>query len=347
MDFVKNNNLVVLRSPTNINLDLTSKCNWKCSFCSIHNEFNKRRSSDGFQSSKKIKKIIDKINSAGVFEVTLFGGEPSLHPELVEITKYAYQTGLNIGFVSNGSRLDKNRIEEISRYLDSASLSIHGFEDTHEKITSVKGSYKTSMNCLSDLLDYGVKTGICYTGIKENLDQIEDFGNYILKNYNIYFFGVNRFVPQGRGLEKRKELEPSLSEFNDILKKLDNLKKENPGRKVKLNDSFPLCLVQDKNLKNIVDFCTAGITFGNVNEYGDLKFCSGSNYSIGNILEEDLENLWQNSPILKRYRNLDWLNEKCKNCNEFGYCLAGCKATKPNLTYCTDILVEENFGDSK
>ncbi|MBD3360189.1 SPASM domain-containing protein, partial [Candidatus Peregrinibacteria bacterium] len=235
--------------------------------------------------------------------------------------------------------------EENSRYLDSVSISIHGFENTHEKITGVMGSYKKSMKAIRNLLDSGVNTGICYTGTKDNISEIESFGKYVLDKYDIFYFGVNRFVPQGRGSKKRHELEPSIEEFNEIIETVGKIKKNYPKREIKLNDSFPRCLVKNNELKDVVEFCTAGVTFANINEYGDLKLCSGSSYSIGNVLNESLEDIWQNSEVLKDYRKLDWLDRRCKECEEFGKCLSGCKSTRPTeKLYCTDILLEENYN---
>ena len=91
-------------SPVSINLDLTSACNFSCPFCVDSKLINSRKSLD----SKEVMKTIDTLQAHGLLSVILIGGgEPTLHKNFDEIVRYVKRKGLQIGIVTNGSRLEK------------------------------------------------------------------------------------------------------------------------------------------------------------------------------------------------------------------------------------------------
>lgn len=331
---------VRLRSPAYLNLELTDRCNWKCEFCSVAGK-KETTNNCTYQPLKKFKNIIDELRKAEVFEINMFGGEPFLHPNAVDIAEYLHDSGFEVTFVSNGALIKRDTIEKISNYISAGSVSIHGFENTHDSVTGVKGSYDKAINAVNLISEGGINTGVCYTLTNKNKEEMEGFGNYVLDNSAIGYFGVNRFVPQGRGVERRKELELSVQDFNHSLGELNELKQTHQKQKIEITDGFPFCLIEDEKLEDLIKPCTSGVSFGSVNEHGDVKICSSSKYSVGNIFETSLEDVWQNSPELNRYRSLQWLDDSCKECAKFERCLSGCKVTQ-NQHYSSDVLVKEN-----
>ncbi|MCZ7402093.1 MAG: radical SAM protein [Candidatus Methanoperedens sp.] len=330
---------IKLRSPAYINLDLTNRCNWNCKFCSTIMDFER----SSFQPFSKFKRIIDKLSEAEVFEINLFGGEPFIHPDVLAIVKYLHDSGFEISFVSNGSTLNKPLVDKIVNYINAGSISIHGFKDTHENITGVENSFDSAILALDILSDAGLNTGLCYTLVNENFRELRNFSEHILDNFNINYLGVNRFVPQGRGIKARKQLELSVSDFNEALLILYDLRNRYKKR-IEITDGFPFCLTKQDYLENIIKPCTAGVSFGSVNEYGDVKICSASKHCLGNIFKTSLEEIWQNSQMLTEYRSLNWLDNSCKACDKFNRCLSGCKVTQ-NKPFSSDILLKE-YGDN-
>lgn len=91
-------------SPISINLDLTSSCNFACPFCVDSKLIN---SGDSL-TLEEVKKTIDTLHSHGLLSVILIGGgEPTLHKDFGEIVHYIKSKRLQIGVVSNGSKLEK------------------------------------------------------------------------------------------------------------------------------------------------------------------------------------------------------------------------------------------------
>ena len=100
-------------SPISINLDLTSACNYSCPFCVDSRLINAGKT----LALEDIKKLIDTLHSHGLLSVILIGGgEPTLHPDFEAVVDYMKNKGLQIGIVTNGSRLEK--IEAIADRLE-------------------------------------------------------------------------------------------------------------------------------------------------------------------------------------------------------------------------------------
>jgi len=127
-------------SPISINLDLTSACNFSCPFCVDSKLVNAGKS----LTLTEVQKTVDTLHSYGLLSVILIGGgEPTLHKDFEEIVRYIKSKKLQVGIVTNGSRLEK--IEAIAEELkekDWIRISIDAageeiFQDLHQPKTRV------------------------------------------------------------------------------------------------------------------------------------------------------------------------------------------------------------------
>ncbi|MGA2315165.1 MAG: radical SAM protein [Thermodesulfobacteriota bacterium] len=121
-------------SPISINLDLTSACNFSCPFCVDSKLINAGKS----LTLEEVKKTIHTLHSHGLLSVILIGGgEPTLHKDFGEIVRYIKSKRLQIGIVTNGSRLEKiEAVVEELREKDWIRISIDAagegvFKDLH------------------------------------------------------------------------------------------------------------------------------------------------------------------------------------------------------------------------
>ncbi len=127
-------------SPISINLDLTSSCNFSCPFCVD----SKLISSGKSLTVEEVRETIDTLHSHGLLSVILIGGgEPTLHKEFEEIVRYIKSKRLQIGIVTNGSRLEKvEAVVEELREKDWVRISIDAagervFKELHLPRTQV------------------------------------------------------------------------------------------------------------------------------------------------------------------------------------------------------------------
>ncbi len=127
-------------SPISINLDLTSSCNFSCPFCVDSKLINSGKS----LTPKEVRETIDTLHSHGLLSVILIGGgEPTLHKEFEEIVRYIKGKRLQIGIVTNGTRLEKvEAVVETLKEKDWVRISIDAsservFSELHAPRTRV------------------------------------------------------------------------------------------------------------------------------------------------------------------------------------------------------------------
>jgi MoaA/NifB/PqqE/SkfB family radical SAM enzyme len=99
--------------PISINLDLTSACNFACPHCVDSTIINTGES----LKLEEIKLSIDILKARGLLSIILLGGgEPTLHKDFGEIVNYIKSLGLQLGIVTNGSKL--GRVERVAHLLE-------------------------------------------------------------------------------------------------------------------------------------------------------------------------------------------------------------------------------------
>jgi MoaA/NifB/PqqE/SkfB family radical SAM enzyme len=76
-----------IQSTKKVLLELTSSCNLNCQHCFYRQNINFQ--SNNFLNKKKAFDLIDKFKNNNICNLVLTGGEPALHPNFIEIAKYA------------------------------------------------------------------------------------------------------------------------------------------------------------------------------------------------------------------------------------------------------------------
>ena len=106
--------------PVFANIEITTRCNFKCKYCARANVDNDSMDMD----RETFIRILDLLPHA--YRVTLVGlGEPLLHPGLTEFIEIASSLKRRVGLVTNASLLDTSISKDmISAGLDSIAFSL-------------------------------------------------------------------------------------------------------------------------------------------------------------------------------------------------------------------------------
>ncbi len=316
--------LLCLNSPTRVNFEITYFCNLRCNFCYNPEEIR-------FHGKiKDIKAILKTLKEHGVYNVSLSGGEPLLHPQIKDILEYMYKLGLRIGLVTNGTLISDDLIKLFKKYDFGLGLSIHaGNKELNDKITGVSGSFEKAIKNIKKLHENRINFSVNFTATKLNYRTLYDYAK-LIKDLGAKSITVNRFALAGRGIE-RKDLILSIKEINELTSIMEKVEKDFDIF-IGFGDCIPLCIVKNPKHKKYSTACVAGVGFAVINPKGDIRFCSHAIKNIGNILKQDLSNIWKNNDFLRDYRSLRWLPKKCAKCNLLENCLAGCRMSAVNIT---------------
>jgi Predicted Fe-S oxidoreductases len=142
-------------------LDITSDCNFNCPFCI--EETNAHPPT--YLTLTAVNRILNDISILGCKDLRLYGGEPTIHPNICQIINIAKLKGFKIRLVTNGSRLgDKELEKEIIDESVCLRVSLTGFSsDLHQYIYGCDSYYFSKIReNLCNLIQKGARVSINY-----------------------------------------------------------------------------------------------------------------------------------------------------------------------------------------
>ena len=115
-----------LRFPTVFYIEPTNDCNLNCVMCPR----KKSRKKVGYMSFELFSDVVDQLSSQNIVRLSLhLAGEPLLHPQIVEMARYAKDKGLrHVRFATNATLLNEDIARGlIESGLDSLTVSMDAF----------------------------------------------------------------------------------------------------------------------------------------------------------------------------------------------------------------------------
>jgi MoaA/NifB/PqqE/SkfB family radical SAM enzyme len=115
-------------SPRQVSIALTNDCNLHCSHCYAP----KHKST---LAKGKVKDWMLQLDELGTLGVGLGGGEPTLHPDFVELCKFGFEkTNLAISLTTHGHTLTDKLIDDLTDSVNFMRISMDGIYNTYEAI---------------------------------------------------------------------------------------------------------------------------------------------------------------------------------------------------------------------
>ena len=140
--------------PLQCSLYVTDQCNLDCAYCTEYDN------SKPHPPLEDLKRWLTKIRDLGTVRVALVGGEPLMHPSIVEVVRHARQLGLATSLTTNGFLLSKPLVEA----LDEAGLEVMQISvDRMTPSDITRKSFKTILPKLELLR--GSKIALHITGV--------------------------------------------------------------------------------------------------------------------------------------------------------------------------------------
>lgn len=202
--------------PLSINLDLTTACNFNCPHCVDSKVINAGK----ILKTENVKQTIDTLTSHGLMSVILIGGgEPTLHRDFEQIVQHIKKRNLQVGIVTNGSRL--HLIQKTAELLEENDWLRISIDAATEK------TFARSHNPKND-----IKLETILTNAREfkNLNNRISMGySFVIVWEGIYLNGKELCsnideIPQAVNLAKKYKFD--YISFKPCLIKLDHSQKE-------------------------------------------------------------------------------------------------------------------------
>jgi MoaA/NifB/PqqE/SkfB family radical SAM enzyme len=183
---------------------ITRACNNNCLFC-----LDRENQNGSIFSMAEIVLDLKRGLSEGIRRVVISGGDPTVHPELVEIIRKAKALGYqHVQIITNGRMLAyKKFAADLKKAgLDEVTLSLHShLEKDFEELTGVRGSYKQALQGLFNAQKQGFIVSVDIVINKINYKKLRETLQFFIK------LGVGEFdllypIPFGSAWENRKKL---------------------------------------------------------------------------------------------------------------------------------------------
>lgn len=161
------------KSPRQVSIALTNLCNLKCTHCYAPKD-------NAFLDKELVKLWMKDLDQSGCFGIGFGGGEPTLHPDFVELCTFGHnETSLAITCTTHGHTLTESLIGKIQHSIDFIRVSMDGTGKTYESIRGC--SFDKFLEKLS-LLKGRIVFGINYVVNARTVEEL-DAAIYIAESY--------------------------------------------------------------------------------------------------------------------------------------------------------------------
>ncbi len=305
---------------------LSENCNLKCFHCYQENHKPVQLKYEQLLSIyNQYKDLLKKLKMKGHINIT--GGEPLCNPYLFKILELIKQDADNISFsiLTNGTLITEEVAKKIKSYNPNyVQVSLEGGQKINDYIRG-SGTYKRIAQGITNLRKQDIFTSISFTATKINYKEFPKVVKYARK-YKVNNVWSDRYIPLGGSEDKNLTL--NFEETREYLSIMNNERNKLIDKKNNITTISMYRALQFQMTNDFAYGCTAGDTLLTVMENGDLVPCRRMPIVVGNLLKNNMIDLYENNEILKNLRERE-IPDECSDCENSVMCRGGLKC----LTY--------------
>ena len=323
--------------------EITRACNLHCAHCRASATDSHY---DGELSTEEAFNLVDQIREVGNPIIILTGGEPLSRSDMFSIAEYARAKGLRVVMGTNGTLITPQiaaRIKAagISRVSVSLDFPIPELQD---KFRGQQGAFAAALAGIRNIREAGIDLQVNCTLTKLNIAYLDDLLELALNECAVAFHPFF-LVPTGRG-KGLSEVELSAGEYESALNWIYDRQIELKDRIFFKPTDAPhyLRILKQRGkheaatagssvspyqhpagANSISRGCMAGSGFCFISHIGQVQGCGYLDLAAGNIRNQPFGQIWHDSPLFKKLRDLSAIKGKCGMCEYKSIC-GGCRA---------------------
>ena len=301
--------------PLSAQLDLTYRCNEQCVHCYLDHDDH------GEMTTLEIKHLLKEMAEAGVFILTLSGGEIFLRKDFFEILECARALTFCIKLKTNAVLIREAQAARLRDLgVESIQVSIYSHRhEVHDAITKVPGSLQRSIKAIRFLKAQGLKVimaNVLMTGNMQDYHGVRALADELGAEYTLDPT-ITPMMDGDRGILGLNAGESALHQlFRDeaFVGNAEEFCAPPPSSNADSMESLP---------------CSAGHTACYVSPYGEFYPCVQFPLSCGNVRQQRFIDIWRDSEQLKEVRSI-----RLKNLSSCSQCTHGSTCTRcPGLAF--------------
>jgi radical SAM protein with 4Fe4S-binding SPASM domain len=296
-----------------VHLKLTNQCNLRCSYC--YAESGKPSDVLSWGDLENIANSVATLSDSVAY--VLSGGEPLLHPSVLDFAEKVKAAGNRVHLLTNGTLIDAANAERIGAVADLVKISLDGSSEALHSATRGRGNFARVTRAIDLLTGRGVPVVVAMTVTRENRGDIRA----MVARYGAgdqVGLALQPLFQAGRG-SKADGLALTGLEYYQALAAVEGVAPMGAvGRKLKAlrGRGARRCAMAEREIS--------------IAETGDVYPCQllhGERFRAGNVRERSLAEIYAESPVFARMRaiSVDTL-EKCSGCAVRYLCGGACRA---------------------
>ena len=248
-----------LNIPLSVQVDLTYRCNERCVHCYLDHHDH------GEMTTVEIKDLFDQMADAGVFYLTISGGEILMRRDFFDILEHARMRTFAIKLKTNGILIREKEADRIKALgVESVQISIYShLPEVHDAITKFPRSLEHSIDAIRRLRSRGIQV------IMANVLMVHNVRDYL---------GVKELAAE---LGAQFIIDPMITPMMDGDRSILNLNVDEAAlREVMRSEALvgnveEFCAPPKSPDEESLDMlpCSAGHTACYVSPYGDVSPC--------------------------------------------------------------------------
>ncbi|HEV2246781.1 MAG TPA: radical SAM protein [Terriglobia bacterium] len=296
-----------LNIPLSVQLDLTYRCNERCIHCYLDHDDH------GEMTTAEIKDLLDQMADAGVFYLTISGGEIMMRRDFFEILEHARARTFCINLKTNGVLIrekEAQRLRELG--VERVQISVYSHRpEVHDAITKMPGSFRQSIAAVRFLRAQGLRVTMA------NVLMVQNAGDYQ---------SVKALAEE---LDARFIIDPTITPMMDGDRSILSLNVDQAALQQVFRDGALVGDVEefcapprgvDAEALDMLP-CSAGHTACYVSPYGDVYPCVQFPLPSGNVRRTKFVDIWRDSPQLKEVRSITLRDmPSCSQCTHGATC---------------------------
>jgi radical SAM protein with 4Fe4S-binding SPASM domain len=296
-----------LNVPLSVHLDLTYRCNERCVHCYLDHDDH------GEMTTAEIKDLLDQMADAGVFYLTLSGGEILMRRDFFEIVEHARARTFCIKLKTNGVLIREKEAERLRALgVESVQISVYSHRpEVHDAVTKMPGSFRQTIEAVRFLRKQGLHVTIANVLMVQNAQD---------------YSGVKALAAE---LGASFTMDPTITPMMDGNRSTLELNVDKAALKEVFRDAALVGNVEefcapplgvDEEALDMLP-CSAGHTACYVSPYGDVYPCVQFPLPTGNVRTTKFLDIWRDSPQFKEVRSITLRDmPSCSQCTHGATC---------------------------
>jgi len=308
--------------PAGLLAELTHRCPLQCPYCSNPLEMERANTE---LSADEWGAVFRQAAAAGVLQLHLSGGEPTVRRDLDEILAHAVEAGLYTNLITAGVLLTREHLQRLAAIgLDHVQVSIQDIvPDNADRISGYKGGVAKKRDVARWTRELGLGLTVNAPMHRQNLDHLPEIIDFAVE------VGAQRIeiahIQYYAWAEKnRAALIPTREKFLETVEIVNEAKTRLAGA---LNFDF---VIHD-HYATLPKACMGGWarSIVVVTPSGRALPCHAAQTLPGlafdNVRERALADIWRRGAAFEAFRGVSWMKEPCRTCERREIDFGGCR----------------------